>query len=51
MIVLEVLLIIPTFLICLFIDWKFSWSKEAKDERGQKILNLSFQYSIPKRNN
>ena len=40
-------ILIPIFLICLFVCLKFSFGKEGKDERGQRITSTAYTYSFP----
>lgn len=40
-------LLIPLFLISLYIIFKFTWGKEGKGERGEEILNKSNRVTVP----
>ncbi|WP_186580943.1 hypothetical protein [Aquibacillus kalidii] len=46
MLVLSVILV-PIFLICLFVSLKFIWGEEGKDERGKQIITTSYMMSSP----
>ncbi|UOQ48750.1 hypothetical protein MUN88_00890 [Gracilibacillus caseinilyticus] len=39
------IILVPLFIICLFISLKFIWGEEGKDERGKQITNISYMYS------
>lgn len=41
------ILLVPTFIIFLYISLKFIWGKESKDERGEHIINISYKVSSP----
>lgn len=41
------MILMPFFLVYLFISLKFIWGKEGKDERGQKIINTATLTSSP----
>ncbi len=41
------IVLLPFFILSLYIFLKFSWGEEGKDERGQKILNRSLMLSGP----
>ncbi|MFD1021057.1 hypothetical protein [Thalassobacillus hwangdonensis] len=41
------IILMPVFLVSLYIIFKVSWGEEGKDERGQAILNKSYMFSAP----
>ncbi len=41
------LILVPIFLICLYISLKFIWGAEGKTERGKQIINVSYVSSAP----
>lgn len=47
MFALVYIILVPTFIIFLYISLKFIWGKESKDERGEHIINMSYTVSSP----
>lgn len=41
------IILIPLFLVALYIIFKFTWGGEGKDERGTYIISKSYMISAP----
>ncbi|MBY7142557.1 hypothetical protein KFZ56_05585 [Virgibacillus sp. NKC19-3] len=41
------IILVPLFLVALYIILKFTWGEEGKDERGAQVLSKSYMASMP----
>ncbi|MBO0992866.1 hypothetical protein [Bacillus sp. SD088] len=41
------IILVPIFLVSLYIILKFTWGEEGKDERGALVLSKSYMISMP----